>query len=342
MTVLKNGFVGASADQRLLSRWGGWVSVLHDEHVGGVRAERDAIALEGFDDAAAELAENTVLLVGSDADDDGVDDLAAFDGVEARNIGVGHDDLLEGGVIANLGGNGAEHGEDVIGIGAGIHAEVQGGNGEVAGEVRDSGDLAVWDDVQGAIAVAQVGAAEAHVFNGAGEGGDLDHFANVELVLEQDEDAIDHVFEDGLRAKADAHPKNAGRSEKRREIDVEDREDVQKHDESDDAEGRGADDGGHGAKLRGALRVADLAIGEAEHPVDEELNDAGEDERKQENDGDAREIVLDEIDDVVVPTTFEALDGSFFRCGRLNLQCEAGEEHDLGEPAFCSKMTKQL
>jgi hypothetical protein len=75
-----------------------------------------------------------------------------------------------------------------------------------------------------------------------------------------------------------------------------------------------------------------------EHAVDEELDDAAEDKGEDEDDCDAGEIVLDEVDEVVVPAVFQAAEGSFFLCRgcdrRLNLQCEAGWEHDLGELAF--------
>ena len=102
------------------------------------------------------------------------------------------------------------------------------------------------------------------------QSGDLDDFADVVLVFDEDEDAVEHVLEDGLGAEADADADDAGRGEQRREIDAEDGQDVEKDDEADDAVGGGADDGGDGAELGGALRVADLLVGAAAHPVDEE------------------------------------------------------------------------
>ena len=90
---------GRSADQGLLRGWGGGVGVLHDEHVGGVGAERDAFALECLDDAAAEFAQDGILLADADADADGVDDLATFDLIEAGDVGIRHGDLGEGGVL---------------------------------------------------------------------------------------------------------------------------------------------------------------------------------------------------------------------------------------------------
>lgn len=79
--------------------------MLHDEHVVEVGAEGNALGFEGLDDADAQLAEDTVFLVGTDADGDGVDDLAAFDLINAGDVGVGDDDLFEGGIVADFEGN---------------------------------------------------------------------------------------------------------------------------------------------------------------------------------------------------------------------------------------------
>ena len=76
-----------------------------DEHVGGIVAERDAFFFEGEDDAAAQLAEDGVALVGADADLDGIGDGAAFDLVDAEDDGIGDDDVFEGGVVADVGGD---------------------------------------------------------------------------------------------------------------------------------------------------------------------------------------------------------------------------------------------
>ena len=165
---------------------------------------------EGEDDAAAEFAEDGVALVGADADLDGIGDGAAFDLVDAEDDGVGDGDVFEGGVVADIGRRLREEGDDFVGVGAGVDADVEGGDGVVAGEVGDGGDLAVGDDVEGAVGVAEGGAAEGEVFDGALEAGEDDDFADVVLVFDEDEDAVEHVFEDGLRAEADADAEDAG------------------------------------------------------------------------------------------------------------------------------------
>ena len=144
--------------------------------------------------------------------------------------------------------------------------------------------LAVGDDVEGAAAaVAEAGATEGEVFDDAGEAGEGDGFAYVVLVFDEDEDAVEHVLEDGLRAEADAYADDAGGGEKRLVRDVEDVEDLEEGDEAEDAVGGGAENGGHGAELRGAVEVRDLAVGEGAHPLYEEEDDALQDEEGEED-----------------------------------------------------------
>lgn len=121
------------AEQRLL-RWRGRGIglLLGDEHVGG-DAEGNALLLEGEDDAAAEFAEDAVALVGADAGVDEVDDFATADVVDAEDVGVGDGDVLEGGILADVGGQLAEDCHDGVGVGAGVNTDGERGDGEVAG-----------------------------------------------------------------------------------------------------------------------------------------------------------------------------------------------------------------
>ncbi len=79
--------------------------MLHDEHIGGVGAEWNAFDLEGLDDTTAQLAKDAVFLIGADPNADGIGDFAAFDLVYAGDVGIGHDNLFEGGIVADFEGN---------------------------------------------------------------------------------------------------------------------------------------------------------------------------------------------------------------------------------------------
>ena len=334
------GVCEALADQGLLGGWGGGVGCAQDEHVGGVVAEGDAFFFEGDDDAAAEFAEDAVALVGADADLDGVGDGAAFDLVDAEDDGVGDGDVFEDGVVADVAGDLTEDGDDFVGVGAGVYADVEAGDGVVAGEIGDGGDLAVGDDVEGAVAVAEAGAAEGEVFDGAFESGENDDFADVVLVFDEDEDAVEHVLEDGLGAEADADTDDSGRGEDGLVGDVEDVEDLKEGDEAEDADGGGAEDGGHGAELGGAVEVADLMVGASAHLLDEEEDDALEDEDDEKDYDDFGQLVLQKQDDVVVPVVFDDLKDVLVLRGRsqkVHHYCVSLSEGSLGtECVSCS------
>ena len=74
------------------------------------------------------------------------------------------------------------------------------------------------------------------VFDCALEAGDADDFAYVVLVLNEDEDAIEHVLEDALGAEADRDAQNSGRSKQRLVGDAEQVEDLEEElDEAEDS-----------------------------------------------------------------------------------------------------------
>src|ERR1700710_468600 len=241
---LKAGSYGVdfdlTTDEGLLGGWGCRVGCAEDEHVGGVVAEGDAFFFEGQDDAAAEFAEDAVALVGADADLDGIGDGAAVDLVDAEDDGVRDSDVFEGGVVADVGGEFCEQGDDFVRVGACVDRDVEGGDGEVAGEVGDGGDLAVGDDVEGSVGVADAGAAEGEVFYCAFESGDVDDLADVVLVFDEDQDAVDHVLEDGLGTEADGDAEDAGGGEDRLVGDAEKVKDLKEDDEAEDGVGGGA------------------------------------------------------------------------------------------------------
>ena len=82
-----------------------------------------------------------------DANVDEVDGLPAANVVDAEDVGVCDDDLFECGIVAGVGGDVAENIEHLVGVGAGVHADLERRYGEVAGEVGDGCDLTVGDAV---------------------------------------------------------------------------------------------------------------------------------------------------------------------------------------------------
>ena len=284
------------------SRW--LPGVLEDEEIRR-GAERDAGALKGLDDATAEFAEHDVLLIGSNADDDGVGDGAAVDLVDARDGGVGDDDVFHGGVCSDSVRDGLEDRDDPVGVCGGVDGDGKVGNGEVAGEVLHGGDLTVRDDVEGAIGVSQTGGAEGEQLNGTREAGDSDDIADVVLVFDEDEDSVEDVFEDGLSAQANADSDDSGGGKKRFHTHAEDGEHLEQDDEADEAVGGSSEDAGHGTQLRGALGVGNLAVGKPMHTDDEEDDEAPEDKGGKEDDEEVRHVIADEAYDPLVPVMRE-------------------------------------
>lgn len=154
-------------------------------------------------------------MVDADADLNGIGDSAAFYFVYAEDDGVCDGDVLESGVMPNVTSEGGEQRNDFVGICTSIDTDLKGGDGEVPRKVGDGGDLAVGDDVEGAVTVAQPGAAEREVFDSALQAGDGDDFSYVVLILDEDEDSVEHVLEDGLGAEADTHAEDTGGGQER-------------------------------------------------------------------------------------------------------------------------------
>jgi len=151
-----------------------------------------------------------------------------------------------------------------------VYTDAEGGDGEVAGEVGNGRDLAVGDDVHRAVAVAQRGAAQREVFDCALQTRDFDRVAHVVLVFDEDEDAVEHVLEDGLRAEADAEADHTGRSDEGAERNSDGAQELHGDVGENEAVGARADDSGCGAKLGGSLGVSHQAVGAALHALDEE------------------------------------------------------------------------
>jgi hypothetical protein len=311
----------------LLGRWGGGVGSAEDEHVGGIVAERDAVFFKGEDDAPAQFAQNDVALVGADADLDGIGDGAAFDLVDAEDDRIGDCDVLEVGVVADLAGDVGEQGDDLVGVGARVDTDVEGSDRVVAREVGDGGDLAVGDDVESAVCVADGGASKGEVFDGALEAGEADDLADVVLVFDEDENTVEHVLEDALCAEADGDAQNAGRSEKGLVADVQKVEDLQEDDEAEDGVRSGAYDSGHGAKLGGTVEVAYLMVGAAAQALDEEQHEAMKHIDDEKDGEELRQLVLNEEDDVVVPVTLDDFDDTAGLI--LRGQCRKVHDYDV-------------
>ena len=83
------------------------------------------------------------------------------------------------------------------------------------------GDCPIGNDVQRAIAIAQRGSPHRDFFYSTCHPGRADGVANLKLVFNKDEEPIDHIFDQRLRAKSDGQSGNARAGQQRFDIDLE-------------------------------------------------------------------------------------------------------------------------
>src|SRR5205807_4376084 len=79
--------------------------------------------------------------------------------------------------------------------------------------------------------------------------GNPDHLAEIVNVLDDDEEAIDHVMNKSLRAEADRQADDAGTGEERLHVHAEDGKNLQQSEEVNDERADALDYRGQGAQL---------------------------------------------------------------------------------------------
>lgn len=99
-------------------------------------------------------------MIGAHTDVYGVDDFAAADVVDAKDVRVGYRDVFEYRVVADVVREAAQDVHHTIGVCAGVHGYGKRCDGVVAGLVGDRGNLAVGNEIEGAVTVAQSSAAQ--------------------------------------------------------------------------------------------------------------------------------------------------------------------------------------
>lgn len=104
---------------------------------------------------------------------------------------------------------------------------------------------------------------------------------------------------------------------------------MDEQDEADDTVTGSADDAGDGTDLRGSGEIVGLAIRQVAHTIDEEGDDAGEHKGDDDNDEHARQVAVDEGEEIVTPL-MQHIGEAVVPFGQLSvlLQSDRDEEHD--------------
>src|SRR5439155_3751508 len=106
--------------------------------------------------------------------------------------------------------------------------------GPDAREVRGDRDLAVGHDMDRPVEVPEGRPPETEVLDGPGDAGDPHDVPAAELVLDEDERAVEVVLHEALRPEADRHADAAQPGDRRPDLEVEDAEDLDAADDDDE------------------------------------------------------------------------------------------------------------
>ncbi len=137
-----------------------------------------------------------------------------------KDLRVGDKNVLEVRFVAHFEGDLFQERNHLVRIGGEVDRDVQGGNGVVPALVSDIGDLTVGDEVDGAVKAADRGQAQGHGIHRAGHPREGDDVAHVVLVFDQDQDAVQHVFYNGLRRQANSHASDPRAGQKRTQVQM--------------------------------------------------------------------------------------------------------------------------
>src|ERR1700761_4325154 len=105
----------------------------------GIAGEH-SVLFQSNTDAALKLAHWSILLLRLSFKDDGKDKLRAFHGIHTENLRIGEEETLELRIISYVGGDCVQDLHDLTGISGKIHADRNGGNGEIGALVGHGGD----------------------------------------------------------------------------------------------------------------------------------------------------------------------------------------------------------
>ena len=97
--------------------------------------------------------------------------------------------------------------------------------------------------------VAQQSGAQRHALDRAGDAANPHRVADLVLVLHEDEEAVDDVVDQGLRAEADGEPGDAGAGQQRRHVDAQHGQDLQQREKYRHEDARAVDDAAEGPQL---------------------------------------------------------------------------------------------
>jgi hypothetical protein len=243
------------------------------EHAIGA-AGQHLVLLQRQADTALHLAHGFELLAWEGPDLDRIDDLGSLDGVHTEDLRVGDKNVLEGRFVAHFQGDLLQQRDHLVGIGGEVDRDVERADGVVAALVGHIGDLAVGNDVDRAIKASERGLAQGHGIHSAGHPRQGDDVAHVVLVLDQNQDAVQHVFYNGLCRQADSHARDPRAGQERSQVEMENiLHNLQEGQKRYDDDAGSADDRGQRAQLGAAHHAQGVPVlSDFHHPAGDEVD----------------------------------------------------------------------
>ena len=184
-----------------LERLGSFTSIASSERLSRVRSSR---ATSSFDDVRTFM---TMRMTIASSEIDSRPQISGFSRTRERHLpDWRHLDRR------------AQHlGLDGVDVGVVRHGEVEDDARPALRHVADAQDLAVAHEPERAVHVAHLGDADLHLLDDAGRRAEVDDVADAELVLDDHEEAVQHVLHDVLRAEAEAGADRGGEQRERAE-----------------------------------------------------------------------------------------------------------------------------
>ena len=152
-----------------------------------------------------------------------------------------------------------------------------------------------------AVEVAQDGSTQRNVFHHSLYSGDFYSVANVVLVLGEDEETVDEVFDQRLSTEAYRETSHTRARQQRPHVDPEEREDLHGCDRGDDEDTYAVGDAREGTKLPRANRGWVVAFCKAGQVPRNQLQEARQDEGNDEDGDNLRDRVAEKIESIIAP-----------------------------------------
>src|SRR5258708_26945963 len=186
---------------------------------------------------------------------------------------------MERGIVVELTGNVLDGLDYAIAVFAVVRGNVQSHLRPVWRHIADDLDGAVGNNMECAIRVPQRSATHGDLFHRSADRAGTNRVSDLKLVFRQNEEAVDHVFDQGLCPETNRHPDNTGAGQQRLDINTEKLQRLHDRHKKNGKDSRAVNHAGQRLDLLGArsatkrsflAQLADLPGQQPEHAYEDE------------------------------------------------------------------------